>query len=221
MSLPEIISEQLRRGDGYRVGAGILYRAVSRQAAQEAADAASEASLDQKIEAAQAEIDAAQAAILATTAPITEEITPPTVNDIENPTPEEQAAVEAFVAFNQVQDKLVSDYREIIFTHQKNVTESTRKKTGAELSRARLLAFHARLGEVAQAEDDPLSLLIADFDRFIAKKTGQDLASCGEVVTDYLAANPSATLVKVYNFEGSPALIYDSSGALVYRPEGA
>lgn len=193
MTLSEEIKKQLRAGHGLRFDpeANSLYRAVGRKKAQQDADSASLDALDAS--ATKAEQDAAE-----------EQTRLDNLSDPgglpEDPTEEERAAYEA--------------YRALVSKKQNFLAVKSKKEEQAASIRAR----HNALGEQKVLNADPKRLLLKDFSRFIERNVGPSACKeCCDLIEAYLEEKPTATLVKIKNFNGDAVVIADIDGTIVCR----
>lgn len=223
MGLQEIISEQLRLGNGLCVGGdNILCRAVGRKAAQEAADVPALSAADGEAIAQQAVINAAvtaRAELPAVDKPITVDYVEP--EDPENLTADEDAAAVTYAAYT-AELHLYNIYAGKLAGFSRAEKLATQRKADAVKRAANIRQSHERLGQTDQLERDPAEVMVKDLLRFVSKKAGSKAcAACDSTLRAYVAANPGATLVKVYKFEDSPAMICTADGTVVVRVDFA
>lgn len=197
MSISDEIEKQLRAGQGLRfdASANALFRAVGRKEAQEEADAEKLAKLDADAKKADADAEKAKAERGKLVDP----------GELpENATGIQKAARDA--------------YEKSFRKHSGDESRAASRKARKEKEAAALRAYHSTLGEQKVLSADPKKEALKDLRKFIERNIGPSACKeCCALIEEHLDKNPSATLVKIKNFDGDAVVIADANGTVICR----
>jgi len=219
MSLQELIDFQVRDGEALCVGGdNILCSAVGRKEAQEAFDAPAIKAQDDESVAQQAVIDAAKeqrdALVVVAEPDVVFYLEP---EDPENITAEEAAAQDAYSAYT-AKVRVYNTYFKKLNSLKRAEKIAIKRKSDSVKGASNIRSSHENMGPTRKLYHDPKAAIIRSMIRFITANAGAKASrDCKSKIEAYLEANPSATLVKINNFENSPAMICTAEGVVVVR----
>jgi len=197
ITLQEEIKKQIRAGHGLRfdADANAVFRAVGRKEAQAEEDEDRLGALDS------AALKAGENAELSKA--LLDELKDPGELS-ETPTEAEQEAFDAYQAALKEQTNELASHEKVKRDREKRAQD--------------IRAYHKTLGEQKILNSDPKKELLKELNRFIERNVGSSACGrCCDLIDAYLAKNPTATIVKIKNFETYAIVIADANGSVICR----